>query len=75
MIEEARPDRIREQSFGPDSDTFWPEPLGKNINCITIINTLEIVENTKPEKKITTIQSEGYFFHQRCKKTAATETL
>ena len=50
IIEEARPDRIKEQSFGPDSDTFQPKPLGEGINCITIIITLEIVENTKTEK-------------------------
>ena len=54
---------------------FSPEPLGEEIHYITIIITLEIVENIKTKKQIATIQFEGYFFHQRCKKVATTETL
>ena len=40
--------------------------LPKNINCITIIIivTLEGIEKIKTGKKITTKQSEEYFFHQ-----------
>ena len=48
----------------------------KNINCITIIITMEGIEREKkkkkPLKKITTKQSEEYFFHERGKKMATT---
>jgi len=43
--------------------------MHKNINLITII-IKEGIEKIKTEKKITTKQSELYFFHQRYKKTA-----
>jgi len=42
----------------------------KNINCVTIIITLEGIEKIKPEKKMTAKVSEEHFFHQHCKKTA-----
>ena len=42
--------------------------MPKNIKCITIIITLEGIAKIKTEK-MTTKQSEEYFFHQRCKKT------
>ena len=38
--------------------------------AITIIITLEGIEKIKTEKKMTTKQSEEYFFHQRCEKTS-----
>ena len=44
--------------------------MPKNINSITIIITLEGIEKIKTEKKMTTKQSEEYFFHQRCEKTS-----
>ena len=44
--------------------------MPKNINSITIIITLEGIEKRKT-KKMTTKQSEEYFFHQRCEKTSA----
>jgi len=40
--------------------------MPKSINSITIIITLEGIEETKTEK-MTTKMSEAYFFHQRWK--------
>ena len=43
--------------------------MPKNINSITIIITLEGIEEINTEK-MTTKYSEEYFFHQRCEKTS-----
>ena len=43
--------------------------MPKNINCITIIITLEGTERINTEK-VTTKRSEEYFSHQRCKETS-----
>ena len=44
---------------------FWSMP--NNMDCITIMITLEGIEKIKTKKQKTTKQSEEYFFHQRCK--------
>ena len=44
--------------------------MPKKINSIIIILTLQSIEKIKTEKQKTTKQSDEYFFHQRCKKTA-----
>ena len=41
--------------------------MPKNINCITIIITLEGIEKIKTLKR-TTKQAEEYYFRQRCEK-------
>ena len=49
----------------------------KNINCITIVITLEGIEKIKTEKKKKNEanQCEEYFFHQGCKKTATNSVM
>ena len=51
--------------------------MPKEINCITIIITLEGNEKIKTEKKKkkTTKQSEEYSFHQRRKETATNTVM
>ena len=48
--------------------------LPKNRDCITMIITLGDTEKIKTGKKMTSKESEEYFFHQCCKK-AATNTV
>ena len=48
--------------------------MPKNINCISIVITWKDVEKIKALKKMATMKSEEYFFHQRYKK-AATNTV
>ena len=45
--------------------------MPKNINSITIIITLEGIEEINTEK-MTIKHSEEYFFHQRCEKSQQT---
>ena len=46
-----------------------------NINCITVIITLDSTEKIKTEKKMTTKQYEESFFHQCCKKMATNTVM
>ena len=48
--------------------------MPKNINSTTIIITLEGIEKVNTEK-MTTKQSEEYFFHQRCEKTSTNAVM
>ena len=48
--------------------------MPKNINSITIIITLEGIEKINTEK-LTTKQSEEYFFHERCWKTSTNTVM
>ena len=48
--------------------------MPKNINSITIIITLEGIEKIDTEK-MTTKQSEEYFFHQRYEKTSTNAVM
>ena len=48
--------------------------MPKNVNCITIIITLEGIEKIKPQK-MTTEQSEEYFLHRRRKKTSTNSAM
>ena len=49
----------------------------QEINCSTIVMTLEGIEEMKTEKKKkkTTKQCEEYFSHQRCKKTSTNTVM
>ena len=49
--------------------------MPKSINCITIIITLERIEEIETEKKMTAKQCQEYFFHQCCKKTATNAVI
>ena len=48
--------------------------MPKNINSVTIIITLKGIEKLKTEK-MTTKQSEEYFFQQRCEKTSTNTVM
>lgn len=48
--------------------------MPKNINCISIVITWEDVEKIKL-KKMATMKSEEYFFHQRYKKAAGNTVM
>ena len=58
---------------GREEERPWER--GWNINCITIVITLEGIEKMKTETKMTTRQFEEYFFHQRCQKTSTNTVM